>query len=284
MKIVSLCLSLFVLSINVLADTRSDIKKVFGSVPGFMKKLPEESLEGTWQDMKAIQFSQTSIPLKYKELIGLAVAAGRSCSSCIYFHTKLARFRGAEERQIEETLAIAGFTARWGAVLKGNQTDLQAFKNDVNKMHELFARKKNMQAMEVSPVEDPYQDIKATLGFVPSFLQNYPKAAVGGVWKEMKILGLNGKTSIPAEYRHLIGLAVSSKISCEYCSYYHTQSALMLNAKKEQLQEAVAMAGITELWGTVLSGHNYDNVKFRDEVDYIIQYMRTKKVDDSPVL
>ena len=284
MKTVLICLSFFLLTGKTFGDTRSDIKKNLGSVPEFMKQYPESALPGTWEDMKAIELSESSIPLMYKELIGLSVSAAIPCSLCVYLHTELARLHGAQQNQIDEALAIAGFVGRWSTVLTGNQINLQSFKNDVNKMHEYLARKKNMQAMEVKPSGDVYQDMKNSLGFVPIFFQSYPQNAVAGAWKEMKTLGLNEKTSLSPEYRHLIGLAVSSQVACEYCTYYHTQSALMLNAKKEQLQEAVAMAGVTRLWSTVLNGHKYDERKFRQEVDQIIRFRQSKKVDDSSVL
>lgn len=284
MKIVLICLSFFLLTGQTFGNTHSDIKKHLGSVPGFMKQYPEAALSGTWEDMKAVELTESSIPLMYKELMGLAVSAAIPCSLCVHLHTGLARLHGAQQNQIDEALAMAGFIGRWSTVLSGNQVDIQSFKNDVNKMHEYLAKKKNMQAMEGKPSGDVYQDMKDSLGFVPVFFQSYPQNAVAGVWKEMKTLGLNEKTSLSPEYRHLIGLAVSSEVACDHCTYYHTQSALMLNAKKEQLQEAVAMAGVTKLWSTILSGHNYDNRKFRQEVDQIIRFKRSKKVDDSSVL
>lgn len=295
MKILFLFLSLTILPQMSFAQedraksTYADIEKTLGSVPTFMKLFPEAGIEGAWQDMKGIQLSpQTAIPGKYKELIGLAVAAQVPCKYCVYFHTQAALAQGATEAEVKEAVALAASTRRWSTVLNGTQADEQAFKKDINKIHERMMKNKNIQAMEAKPAvteiltaEDAYKDIQMTLGFVPGFLKNYPKSGIVGVWKEMKYIEMNPQSAIPGEYKHLIGVAVSGQIPCTYCSYYHTQSAMMMNANKDEILEAVAMAGITREWSTVLNGHDIDEKKFRAETDKVMKFVKkqtTKEV------
>lgn len=294
MKIVFLSLSLL-LAHQSLAQSEStkkiyaDMEKSMGSVPQFMKAIPENAIEGYWEDLKLLSMNQkTSIPAMYKELIGLAVGSQMQCEPCVYWHTQMALMKGADEKQLKEAVTLAGSATRWSTILEGHQIDLQAFKNDVNKIHQNLEKRKNMQAMEVKPAGEPVintpeaaiRDIQETLGFVPSFLQSYPKQALSGVWKEFKYSGLNSESSIEPEYKYLIGLAVASLVPSEYSAFYYTQSSLMVNSSKEKLQEAVALAGMTRAWGTILSGNDYDMNQFRGEVDQIVKFVKERQTKE----
>ena len=56
-------------------DTLKDIEKMFGFVPGFMKPVPKDVLVKQWPLLKKYQMGESVITQKYRELIGLAVAA-----------------------------------------------------------------------------------------------------------------------------------------------------------------------------------------------------------------
>lgn len=262
--------------------TYADIEKTLGIVPTFMKFVPDAALEGAWQDMKGIQLNASSaIEGKYKELIGLAVASQIPCKYCVYFHTQAALTNGATKEQVKEAVTLAASTRRWSTVLNGNQIDYQAFKNDVDKIHQRMQKKQNVQAMEEKPVpintpEDAYRDIEQTLGFIPVHLKNYPKNGIVGAWKEMKALEMNPESNIPGEYKHLLSLAVASQVPCDYCTYYHTQSAMLSNSNQERLQEAVAMAAVTRHWSTILNGQEINDSKFRSETQQIMKFVKGK--------
>ena len=49
------------------------------------------------------------IPLKYKELIAVAVALTTQCPYCIDIHSKRAKKAGATEQEVAEASLIAGF-------------------------------------------------------------------------------------------------------------------------------------------------------------------------------
>lgn len=294
MKVFILLMTLLILPHQLFAAessakaTYDDIQKTLGIVPTFLKQFPERGIEGAWQDMKGIQLNpQTAIPGKYKELIGLAVAAQVPCKYCVYFHTQAALANGATQEEVKEAVALAACTRRWSTVLNGTQADEQTFKKEINKMHERMMKQKNMQAMETKPVqkemvtaEDAYKDMEMTLGFVPTFLKNYPQSGIVGAWKELKTVEMNPNSAIPGEYKHLIGVAVSGQIPCTYCSYYHTQSALMMNADKQEIQEAVAMAAITREWSTVLNGMDIDEKKFRAETDKVMKFVKKQSTKE----
>lgn len=112
-----------------------------------------------------------------------------------------------------------------------------------------------------------YSDIKATLGSVPAFFKAIPESNITGVWEDMKSLQLSSATAIPGKYKELIGLAVSAQIPCHYCTYFHTQAAILNGATQKEIKEAVAMAASTRKWSAVLYGNQQDEATFKTEID-----------------
>lgn len=265
--------------------TYKDMKDSLGIVPSFLKAYPEAGIAGAWMDMKTLQLSgTTAIPGKYKELIGLAVSAQIPCEYCTYFHGKAANLHGATPAELKEAVAIAAISRRWGTILEGSQVPMNSFKKEVNQMLKFGQRAKNRQAMEETKSEskgpmsadDAYADMKQTFGFVPSFVKSYPKASIGGLWLDVKGIEFNPETAIPPKYKNLIGLAVAAQSSCEHCLYFSTQSALAQGASREEISEAIAMAGITRQWSTVLNGNGIDRQQFERETDQIMSFVKGK--------
>lgn len=122
-------------------------------------------------------------------------------------------------------------------------------------------------AAQNASAQAAYQDIEQTFGFVPDFFRKVPEAAIAGAWMEMKSLQLNPKTKLDGKTKELIGLAVSAQVPCHYCVYFHTQAAKASGATDEEIKEAVAMAGITRHWSTVLNGMDIDLAAFKRDTD-----------------
>lgn len=278
---------IFCLSLTSLAlgnqETYKDIKKTLGTVPTFMKDYPTSGIEGAWEEMKGTQLNaESAIPGKYKELIGLAVASQIPCTYCSYFHTQMAvKLNKATKEELQEAIAMSAGTRRWSAFLYGSQIDKGQFRSEVDKMLLSQNKKTNLQAMEVKPQDEPivlktaddvYKDVKENFGFVPVFIKNYPRNSVVGAWKDMKGFEM-GETKVPSKYKQLIGLAVASQVPCEYCVYFHTQSALMAGATREEISEAVALAGTVRNWSTILNGNMSNEKDFKQEVKRIINYV-----------
>ena len=85
-------------------DVYKDIESKFGIVPTFFKTLPDDSLQMEWELMNRVHLEPGAVPNKYRELIGLGIAATSRCRYCTYFHTQIAKLFGAE---IEETVHYA---------------------------------------------------------------------------------------------------------------------------------------------------------------------------------
>ena len=125
-------------------------------------------------------------------------------------------------------------------------------------------------------------DIGKTLGFVPQFFLKFPEEVLPGAWEEMKTLQLNPGTALQGRTKELIGLAVAAQIPCRYCIYAHTEFAKLNGASETEVGEAVAMAGLTRHWSTVLNGIQTDETKFRGEIAKIVANVKQAAASNAP--
>lgn len=116
------------------------------------------------------------------------------------------------------------------------------------------------------------REIEEMFGFVPSFYDAMPDSAFQHAWGLQRDLEL-AETSLDPMTKELIGLAMASHIKCRYCIYFHTEAALHHGATHEQLQEAIAMGGLTVLWSNCLSGAQIDLDRFHQEVDRALEHI-----------
>jgi AhpD family alkylhydroperoxidase len=122
-------------------ETLKDIEETLGTVPGFMKALPEVVLIHEWPLFKKYNFEETEIPAKYRELMGLAVAANIKCPYCIHFHMGAAQMNGATEEELAETIFLASYTARWSAIIHAQNYDIQKFKEEFQQIGDYLQKK-----------------------------------------------------------------------------------------------------------------------------------------------
>lgn len=122
-------------------------------------------------------------------------------------------------------------------------------------------------AAEATAVLDAtHQDIKQTLGKVPGFLNQVPKAALPGAWAEVKALEFSNDTALAPKVKALISLAVSAQIPCHYCIWEDTQGAKQAGATDEEIQEAVALSALTRHWSTIFNGMQIDFETFKKDL------------------
>ena len=113
------------------ADVHREMTDMFGTVISFVDLIPDEFIDAEWDLMKRVQFAETKIPNKYKELIGIGVAAATKCRYCILFHTEAARLNGATDAEIEEAVHYTKTVVGWSTYLNGMQVDYDAFKAEL---------------------------------------------------------------------------------------------------------------------------------------------------------
>jgi AhpD family alkylhydroperoxidase len=111
-------------------------------VPGFMKALPEDALVHEWPIWKRYTVEQTEIPEKYRELMGLAIAANIKCPYCLFFHSAMAKMAGATDEELAEVAVLAGLTSRWSAILHAQMYDLDTFEKEGQKIGGFLSKKK----------------------------------------------------------------------------------------------------------------------------------------------
>lgn len=72
-----------------------------------------------FQSFDKAAMAEGSVPVKYKELIALAVAHTTQCPYCIEIHAGKAREAGASEADIAETIFVAAALRAGAAVTHG---------------------------------------------------------------------------------------------------------------------------------------------------------------------
>jgi len=108
-----------------------EIEQMLGVVPTFVKSIPDATLELEWELLKRVQLAEGPIPNKYRELIGLGIAAVIKCRYCMFFHTEGAKLNGATDAEIEDALHYTKSSVGWSAYISGQQTDFEQFKKEV---------------------------------------------------------------------------------------------------------------------------------------------------------
>ena len=113
------------------SDVHQEMKEMFGTVISFVDEIPDEFIDSEWDLIKRLQFGETLIPNKYKELIGLAVAAATRCRYCTLFHTEVAKLFGATDAEVEEAVHYTKQVSGWSTYINGLQVNYEEFANEV---------------------------------------------------------------------------------------------------------------------------------------------------------
>jgi AhpD family alkylhydroperoxidase len=121
-------------------ETLKDIKKTFGFVPGFMKGLPQDVLIHDWPLMKKYTLGESKVPAKYRELMGLAVAANIKCPYCQLFHKSVAQMYGATPEEFAEIAFLASYTSRWSSMIHAQHYDYDTFAKETQQIGEYLSK------------------------------------------------------------------------------------------------------------------------------------------------
>jgi AhpD family alkylhydroperoxidase len=115
-------------------DTLKDIEKSLGIVPGFMKALPQDVLMHDWPLFKKFTLGESKIPAKYRELMGLSVAANIKCPYCTLFHKSAAQLYGATPEELAEIAFLASYTSRWSAMIHAQHYSYETFAKETQQI------------------------------------------------------------------------------------------------------------------------------------------------------
>lgn len=126
-----------------------EIEQTFGLVPSMFKDVPDSMLEHEWKLFREIQLEEGPIPLKYRELIGLAISGVTKCRYCTFYHTEVARLFGATDEEIEAAVHYAKSSAGWSAYINGLQIDFDQFSSEVKQACEHVRSSQGMAEKQV---------------------------------------------------------------------------------------------------------------------------------------
>ena len=92
--------------------------------PSKMRKLSDLAFETMerFGEFDRAALADGAIPVKYKELMAVAVALTSQCPSCIELHSDKARKAGATEEELAETTLVAAALRAGGAVAHGTHS------------------------------------------------------------------------------------------------------------------------------------------------------------------
>jgi AhpD family alkylhydroperoxidase len=80
-----------------------------------MEELAPEAMKAFWAFDK-LAVAEGAIPVKYKELIAVAVAVTTQCPYCIEIHSANARKAGATDTELTEATIVAAALRAGGAI------------------------------------------------------------------------------------------------------------------------------------------------------------------------
>jgi len=111
-----------------------EIEQLFGFVPSFLKMLSDSSLEREWNLMKRIQSEEGPIPIKYRDLMGVAISEAMKCRYSLLFHTERAKINGATHAEIEAAIDFGKLSCSWSTTLNGLEINDDQFKEEMKKV------------------------------------------------------------------------------------------------------------------------------------------------------
>jgi AhpD family alkylhydroperoxidase len=263
--------------------TRAEVQKMLGFVPAFIKVIPDAAVPGLWEEMKGLQIStNTALPCKIKELIGLAVAAQIPCEYCIVAHTEFAKLGGATDQEIGEAIALGGLTRHWSTFFNGVALDETAFRSDVQRLVLNIRKSIESKAAPPKPIEvvdapSARKEIELSFGFVPEFMRIFPDEALSGAWKQLRDVEMSPATALSSKYKSLIGLGVAAQVPCRYCVIADTEFSKLDGASDREIREAVAMAALTRDMSTVMNGLQVDKATNKKDVLRVVETIKKQQ-------
>lgn len=112
----------------MVSDTaREEMEQALGTVPSFMDALAEPAADHSWGILRDLEFSETELSQREKELVGLGSAVAMQCRYCVHFHTEAAKLEGVSETELTEAVNLAANTRYFSSILHGSQADYDDF-------------------------------------------------------------------------------------------------------------------------------------------------------------
>ncbi|HSK80527.1 MAG TPA: carboxymuconolactone decarboxylase family protein [Thermoanaerobaculia bacterium] len=129
-------------------EVNNEIKETLGLVPSFFDGFPEETLDYEWTLFKRFELEEVNeigplgvvIPVKYRQLMGVALHSETKCHYCTLFHTEVARLFGATDQEIQEAVHYAKHSLGLSAYLNGIRQDFDDFSDELRQIGEYLGK------------------------------------------------------------------------------------------------------------------------------------------------
>lgn len=134
------------------AVVEQEMKDTLGLVPSFFDRFPEETLDYEWtlfvrfELADPIRTEGVQIPVKYRQLMGVALHSETKCHYCTLFHTEVAKLFGATDLEIQEAVHYAKHSLGLSAYLNGIRQDFDDFAKELREIGEFFGRNPQQKA------------------------------------------------------------------------------------------------------------------------------------------
>ena len=125
----------------VYQETRDDIVKTLGSMPGFLEAVPRDVLVQMWPAAKSYFVGQSRIPAKYREMISLGVSMALKCAYCEAYHMTASKLNGATDEELAELGMLVSQVTFWSAMTPGMNYDMASFMREFQAMAERFGKR-----------------------------------------------------------------------------------------------------------------------------------------------
>lgn len=119
-----------------------EIRSTLGIVPEEVNDMTDDELEHDWPLMKLMLLREIRLPLKYKQLIGLAAASVMGNRRLSFFHRELAKHFGATDEEIRETLNVARFAAGRSVLITGAGIELDKYRQETKEIVQHLRQRK----------------------------------------------------------------------------------------------------------------------------------------------
>ena len=124
--------------------------------------------------------------------------------------------------------------------------------------------------------QETRDELEATLGQVPSFIEALADPTVDHSWGIMRDLELD-ETELEEREKALVSLGAATAIQCPYCIHFHSEETKLHGVTDEERKEAANVSATVRYFSTILHGAEEDMDDFVEETAEIVEHVRSQQ-------
>lgn len=115
--------------------------------------------------------------------------------------------------------------------------------------------------------------IEEAFGFIPSWLDEMPDEVLDQYWTNH--LWMCSDTALSLRDKALIAFGAATAIHCNHRTPFHIAQLQLMGTTDTQLKEAAWLVQNVVGASAYLNGVRYDKEVFKDELDRLVEYIKT---------